>query len=155
MRYLVGFAIVLGALGVLRLVGCGEAEDLPRHCKHLEDGTPCLNSRHPDVKTICLGGLCGAAELCSWDTCLCYRDSCEWNGRCGEGNTPKCDDANRCTSDECDPETEACSYPPEPDDTSCCHEWERGCLTICWPGDVCCTNVCIGGWGACQSGECV
>jgi hypothetical protein len=154
MRYVVGFVLFVVALGVVRLVGCSEGEELPNSCKYFEDETPCLSSRHPDVETTCLDGVCGAAELCWEDKCICYRDPCAWNGWCGTSDTSKCDDENPCTSDECDPDTGACSYPPEHDGTSCCFEWEYQCPFICWNPSTCCRNVCIGGWSTCQQAEC-
>jgi hypothetical protein len=163
MRYLVGFVLFLLALGTLCLVGCGSEEVPPTYCRtkvshhdweNLEDGTPCFQPSHPDVESTCLDGVCGAAELCWEDKCICYEDPCAWNGWCGN-YTRKCVDHNPCTSDHCDPDTGACSSPPEPDDTSCRHEWVRNCLTVCFPGDTCCGDYCEGGWGTCQSGECV
>jgi hypothetical protein len=75
MRWLIGLAWLLLALGVLRVVGCSEAEAPPPECQTDED--------------------CDDQDECTVDFC---------EGSC-RNYTINCDDGNDCTHDECDPDT--------------------------------------------------
>jgi len=161
MRYLVGFVLLLLALGTLRTVGCGEAES---PCWDCSDGNPCTegvctydigagfscdpSEREPedyycDHRRRPDGAPCGSGNVCV-------------RGVCGENLCAGCvDDGNQCT-EHCDYETGACNEPLWGKD--CRGEASYGrcsengvcivCLELdCDDGDLCTYDGCHDGSG--------
>ena len=103
MRWLIGFVLLLLALGTLRTVGCGDESP----CGNCDDGNPCTrdwcHSYDPDAPMHCAvvhecantpvddGTPCGSGKVCV-------------RGVCGENlcEGVDCDDRQECTQDECD-----------------------------------------------------
>jgi len=161
MRWLVGFVLLLLALGTLRTVGCGDDDP----CGGCDDGNPCTRNvcdRYNTSGTIscdpedydyrCVypsvpdGTSCGGANVCVSGACrtnLCA--DCE-------------DDGNSCTID-CDYETGACDYLRLPDGDTCKGERHTGvcvsgvCIVCeeldCDDGDLCTDDYCVPDYGGC------
>jgi hypothetical protein len=157
-RWLLGFVLLLLALGTLRTVGCGGDP-----CGGCDDGDPCtrdacdayntsgtISCDPEDISYRCVhprvpdGWPCGSGNICV-------------GGACVENPCADCeDDGNDCTID-CDYERGACDYVPLPDGY-CMGEAHQGhcsengvCIVCeeldCDDGDLCTTDDCRYGVG--------
>jgi len=154
MRWLVGFVLLLLALGTLRTVGCGGDDP----CGGCNDGNPCtrdvcdsyntsgtISCDPEDIEYRCVypsvadGTACGGANVCV-------------GGVCRENPCADCeDDGNSCTTD-CDYSTSACDYVRLPDGESCEGKSHSGrcyggvCIVCeeldCNDGDLCTNDGC-------------
>ena len=138
MRWLIGFALLLLALGALRVVGCGD------------EGVPCQTDEvffcdldgveqfYEDG--ICVSGICERRESCT-EQYMCF----DWVCR-GLGDLYPA--SNHCTNaDNCVEGT--CTYTLEPNGSSCCSTFERYDCSITGGCQYRCTRS-----GECQDGHC-
>lgn len=165
MRSLIGSAVLLFVLGLVRLTGCGE-EPQGRPCERSLD----CDDQNPCTQDLCPAGSCwyqpgSNGNLCDYDGVkdiyedgVCAAGVCEkrWAGCRGDYD---CQDRlcsagydfcfNTCTRNACDPSTGQCVYTPKPDGTACCFEFETYNCAITVPCSTRCT-----GYGTCQNGKC-
>jgi hypothetical protein len=164
MRWLIGLTLFLLALGMLRVVGCGDESP----CGDCNDGNPCtrdvcdsyntsgtISCDPEDISYRCVhprvpdGAPCGSGNICV-------------GGACVENPCADCeDDGNDCTID-CDYETGACEYVPLPDGTQCTGirlsgECVSGVCIVCEElncddGDLCTVDFCDPAYGGCLHG---
>jgi hypothetical protein len=167
MRYLIGFVLLLLALGVLRTVGCGGDP-----CGGCDDGNPCtrdvcdsyntsgtISCDPDDYNYRCVypsmpdGTSCGGRNVCV-------------SGVCKENPCAECeDDGNACTVDEgCDYVDGTCRYTPVDcgEDTLCSAagcDPAVGCTYTPINEGVTCYGPSpdsrVGMLGTCQHGLCV
>lgn len=139
MRYLVGFVVVLVALGVVPLVGCGPDHNLP-HLEYPEcrdywecsDGDQCTD----DICVTKPDGTSYAAGLCEHRAKSCERDSGPYQ------IFDECVDV--IVEFYCDPDTGQleCTYDYKPAGTPCCDWRDTCCLPICIFPQTCCWSCC-------------
>ena len=168
MRYLVGFVLLLLALGTLRLVGCGDERIPCETSEECDDNNECTDDvcslgycRNTEVgygsynplpvfcdldgveqfyeDGICVSGICERRETCTGQF-MCVDFICE---PAGDGYPVP----NLCTNDICDEGT--CTYTLEPNGSSCCWALEAHDCSITHGCQYRCTVV-----GECQDGQC-
>ena len=97
--------------------------------KVCDDGNPCTKDSCAGKDGSCYAvldyGACDDGDACTVKT------SCN-NGKCGEGATADCNDANPCTADSCAPAT-GCAHTPV----------AALCSDVCHPNAVCQVGVCV------------
>lgn len=170
MRYLIGFALLLLALGTLRVAGCGDGEArIPCQAyEECDDDNECTDD-------VCASGYCRNTEVgfglsnpppvfCDVDgveqfyedgVCvsgICERrESCTDQYMCADWICVPVGDLypaqNLCTNDICDEGT--CTYTLEPNGSSCCYTVEKYDCSITHGCQYRCTQV-----GECQDGQC-
>ena len=168
MRYLVGFVLLLLALGTLRLVGCGDERIPCETSEECDDNNECTDD-------VCSLGYCRNTEVgyglynplpvfCDLDGVeqfyedgICVSRTCERRESptdqymCADYICNRASDVypliNRCTNDIYDEGT--CAYTLEPNGSSCCHTLERYDCTIGGGCQYRCT-----GFGECRDGQC-
>ena len=170
MRYLIGFALLLLALGTLRVAGCGDGEArIPCQAdEECDDDNECTDD-------VCASGYCRNTEVgfglsnpppvfCDVDgveqfyedgVCvsgICERrESCTDQYMCADWICVPVGDLypaqNLCTNDICDEGT--CTYTLEPNGSSCCYTVEKYDCSITHGCRYRCTQV-----GECQDGQC-
>jgi len=169
MRYLVGFVLVLMALGTLRIVGCGDEGCVTN--EDCDDGNPCTRDSciryDPDAPITCDvvhsycqhlpemdGTPCGPGMVCVGLRCqenLCQDVVCDDGLECTEDEcdihdgecyfTNICDDDDDCTEDFCNPENGLCDFTTLVEDGEFCGIVKDGSELI----GVCEAGVCVGG----------
>ena len=139
MRWWLGFALLLLALGTLRTVGCG-AEDVVEDVVPEPEYPRCLRDPH-----------CDDHDACNLDRCidgLCYH----WEKPCAVEPHPDC---SWVETRDCDPDTGVveCTWDTDyAQGQTCCNQSELRCSS--WPNVFSCGWYCIRR-GYCIDGACV